>query len=221
MLSKWRFDRALHTLAKSEHGVLRDYAHAQWPARDCRLDEARLLALDFELDGLRKDAHILQAGWVAFEGSSIALAKAQSFDIRSTIRLDDKAVTIHGIGQQRAADGDKIANVFAQLITALSGRVIIAHCASIERDALQRVAKALFGIYLPVRSICTLNLERKLNANLVGQEAYRLGPCRARYGLPDYSAHDALTDAIAAAELFQAQIKHMPPTMTLGNVETA
>ncbi|MEH6454201.1 MAG: 3'-5' exonuclease, partial [Psychromonas sp.] len=31
---------------------------------------------------------------------------------------------------------------------------------------------------------------------------------RLRYNLPTYAPHDALTDAIATAELFQAQIKY-------------
>ncbi|MCW8904463.1 MAG: 3'-5' exonuclease, partial [Sedimenticola sp.] len=36
----------------------------------------------------------------------------------------------------------------------------------------------------------------------------RLGDCRERYGLPHYQAHHALTDALATAELLQAQIAH-------------
>ncbi|MDZ7811219.1 MAG: hypothetical protein U5L11_15760 [Arhodomonas sp.] len=34
----------------------------------------------------------------------------------------------------------------------------------------------------------------------------RLNDSRARYGLPPYHAHHALVDALATAELFQAQI---------------
>ncbi|MEF1281994.1 3'-5' exonuclease, partial [Vibrio fortis] len=36
----------------------------------------------------------------------------------------------------------------------------------------------------------------------------RLGQSRRRYHLPDYTPHHALTDAIATAELLQAQIAH-------------
>ncbi|NLW04889.1 MAG: 3'-5' exonuclease, partial [Pseudomonadaceae bacterium] len=35
-----------------------------------------------------------------------------------------------------------------------------------------------------------------------------LAACRERYGLPNYHPHDALTDALATAELLQAQIAH-------------
>ncbi len=36
----------------------------------------------------------------------------------------------------------------------------------------------------------------------------RLADSRARYGLPRYSPHHAMTDALASAELLQAQVAH-------------
>ena len=219
MLSQWRFERALKALAKSEHPALRHYAQADWPARDCPASEAPFLALDFELDGLRKDSHLLQSGFVPFLGRSISLAGAQSIDIQSDADLDAEAVTIHMIGEQRAALGQPIKDVVPMLIEALAGRILVAHAATIEQTALQRAAKSVFGIHLPMRTICTLALERELHPNLVGGEPYRLNSSRARYGLPEYRAHDALTDAIAAAELFQAQLSRLPPGTTLARLE--
>lgn len=219
MFAKWRFDRALVALKKSEHPVLRNYADADWPDRGGSIEDTRFLALDFELDGLRKDAHLLQAGWVPFSGRSISLAQAHSVDIRSSATLDDTAVTIHGIGEQRAAKGAPIAQVLHELIAALAGRVLVAHAASIEVTALRRATKAIYGTDLPIRSVCTLMLEKHLHHSLVGQQAYRLGPARSRYGLPEYRAHDALTDAIASAELFQAQISRLPSETALSRVE--
>ena len=72
-----------------------------------------------------------------------------------------------------------------------------------------------------MRSVCTLSLEQRIHPNLVGGEAYRLGPARERSGLHDYGAHAALSDAIAAAELFQAQLSRLPPGTTLAEIETA
>jgi DNA polymerase-3 subunit epsilon len=218
MLNRWRFERRLNSLANSDHAVLRDYASADWPDLGMATSEARFLALDFELDGLRKDAHLLQAGWAPFEGHSIRLAGAHSVDIRSTANLDAEAVTIHGIGEQRAAKGEPLGEVILDLVRALSGRVLVAHAAGIERTALQRATRKLLGVHLPVRCVCTLTLERALHPNQVGSEPYRLGSCRKRYGLPDYRAHDALTDALAAAELFQAQLTRLPDDASLRRV---
>lgn len=219
MFAKWRFERALRPLRDSDHAVLRDYAKAEWPERDIRATEAPYLALDFELDGLRKDAHLLQAGWVPFAGQSITLAEARSIDIRSSAQLDDTAVTIHGIGEQRAAQGERLGEAIPELIKVLSGQIMVAHAVTIERTALRMATRKLYGVDLPIRSICTLALERHLKPSLVGAEAYRLATVRQRYGLPDYRAHDALTDAIAAGELFAAQLTRLSVDTTLAGLE--
>ena len=219
MFAAWRFDRALKALENSEHAILRDYARADWPARSLPVSEAPFLALDFELDGLRKGADLLQAGWLPFRGKSIALSEAQSVDIRSKASLDDQAVTIHGIGEERAAQGRKISEVVEALIEALTGRVLVAHAARIEVSALQRATNAVFGANLPIRKVCTLTLEQRLKPNLHVRNAYRLAETRRRYGLPDYAAHDALTDALAAAELFQAQLSRMNEGTKLCEIE--
>lgn len=221
MFAEWRFKRALKALAKSDHASLRQYAEADWPSSVLPAAEAPFVALDFELDGLRKDSHLLEAGWVPFTGRSVSLAGAQSIDIHSDADLDAEAVTIHMIGEQRAALGQPISEVVPTLIEALAGRIMVAHAATIEHTAMRRAARSVFGVDLPIRTICTLVLERQIHPNLVGNEPYRLATCRARYGLPDYRAHEALTDAIAAAELFQAQLSRLPSDVTLARLEHA
>ena len=102
----------------------------------------------------------------------------------------------------------------------LSGRILVAHGASIERDVIRRISKAMFGIEAPVRAICTLQLERRISPNLVGSDAYRLSAARKRHNLPGYAQHDALSDALAAAELFLAQLSRLPADVRLGSLES-
>ena len=218
-LRSWRFARGLKACAAKGDALLAHYAQADWPDADTPIGDASLLALDFELDGLAGDAHVLQAGWLAFDARGIDLGTARSFDVKSARRLDDDAVAVHGIGEQRARAGDSLGSVVGELVGALAGRVMVAHGASIERGVIARVTRAHFGIALPVRSICTLALERRLNPNLVGSGAYRLAATRARYGLPAYSQHDALSDALAAGELLLAQLSRMPTDTRLGRLE--
>ena len=219
LFGRWRQDRELSALGSTGHPALEAYANAAWPAPGTLAREAPYLALDFELDGLRKGAHLLQAGWTPFEGVALRLDEAQSLDIRSYAQLDREAVTIHGIGEERAAQGLPVGEVIHTLIAALSGRILVAHAAGIERSALRGAVQSLFGVSLPIRCVCTLTLERRLNPNLVGAEVYRLGSTRARYGLPEYEPHGALTDALAAAELFQAQLTRLPDKATLAHIE--
>lgn len=218
MFANWRFERALKPLAGSRHAALRDYANAAWPLPETPLANAPLLALDFELDGLTRDSHLLQAGWVKFSMRGIPMAGAASRDIRSSAELDRDAVVVHGIGEERAAAGEPIGRVLTDLVEALSGHYVVAHSAGNEQSAIARSTRSIFGNAVPVRSLCTLRLERHLSPNLIAPGAYRLGACRSRYGLPEYRAHDALTDAIAAAELFMAQCKRLGSNPTLGDV---
>ncbi|MEQ8412260.1 MAG: exonuclease domain-containing protein [Erythrobacter sp.] len=221
LFARRRFNRELARLATAHAATpaLAAYAAAAWPGEDCPAREAPLLALDFELDGLRRGAHLLQAGWTAFTATTITLAEAVSCDIRSDATLDRQAVTIHGIGEQRASRGEPLGPVIERLVRVLAGRIVVAHAAAIERTALADAVRGVFGAALPIRTICTLRLEQHIHPGLAESEAYRLGPARSRYGLPDYAAHDALTDAIAAGELFQAQLTRLPAGVTLGALE--
>lgn len=219
MIRNWRFARRVAALGSSDNALLRGYADARWPSANDTIDEASLLALDFELDGLARRAHLLQAGWVPFDSSGIALGDAVAADIRSARRLQDDAVVVHGIGEDRAREGKPLETVFQQLIPALGGRILVAHGAQIEREAIARTTQALYGKALPVRAICTLALERRLNPNLVGSDAYRLAASRERYNLPAHDQHDALSDALAAAELLLAQLSRMPKDVRLGALE--
>jgi len=45
--------------------------------------------------------------------------------------------------------------------------------------------------------------------SVIKEGSLRLGACRERYGLPIYTAHSALTDALACGELLLAQMAAM------------
>ena len=114
-----------------------------------------------------------------------------------------------------------LVEVLTELVGAMKDRMLVAHGAMIEVSALRRTTQTLFGVPLPLRSICTLRLERKLAPGLAGNGPYRLGAARERYGLPNHAAHDALTDAVTAAELLIAQLSRMPPDTRLLTLERA
>ena len=178
------------------------------------------MALDFELDGLARGAHVLQAGLVAVSYGGIDLFSARSTDVRSLRQLDDQAVIVHGIGEQRARGGAALLDTVDLFLREFAGKIIVAHGASVERDAIARISKAALGLAIPVRTVCTLALERKLKPNLPGGEAYRLAATRERYNLPAHDQHDALADAIAAAELLLAQLSRMSADTRLGAIES-
>ena len=97
----------------------------------------------------------------------------------------------------------------ARLLAALSGRVLLAHFARIETEFLAAVCEKAWGAALPCVVVDTFELERRAVAGSWGSEpvsgALRLWTARERRGLPVYRAHEALTDALACAELYLAQ----------------
>lgn len=219
-MERWRFERALRACRASGIPQIEAYGGTVWPSSETPVLGAPLLALDFELDGLSRGAHVLQAGWVGVDDGAINLSSAQSTDVRSLRQLDDQAVTIHGIGEQRARGGAALREAVELFLREAAGKIIVAHGAKIEREAIARISKAAFGLAVPVRTVCTLALERRLKPNLPGIDAYRLSDTRKRYNLPAHDQHDALADAIAAAELLLAQLSRMPHGTRLESVES-
>src|SRR5690606_14523285 len=109
---------------------------------------------------------------------------------------------------------------------ALAGRVVVVHCREIERAFLEVALTARLGEGIEFPVIDTMDLEARLHrapppgflARLFGRKAapasIRLADSRERYGLPRYRAHHALTDALATAELLQAQLAHRFSALT-------
>lgn len=76
----------------------------------------------------------------------------------------------------------------------------------------------MYGISSDVPAIDTLNLARQWYTSRnteIAPNDLRLYALREQYGLPRYNAHDALNDALATAEIFQAQVEHMDSKIPL------
>jgi DNA polymerase-3 subunit epsilon len=169
------------------------------------LDDTPLVALDFESDGLEKDAQLLEAGWVRIIDRAVKLETAQRTRIRADNRLQESAVIIHRITDDAAAGGQLEPDVLVLLLDQLKGSAIVAHAAAIEQSFLNRACLRSFGVPFVGRFICTMQLEERWFPKQRTADGLRLGKLRSQYGLPSYRSHDGLTDAIACGELFLAQ----------------
>lgn len=69
-------------------------------------------------------------------------------------------------------------------------------------------------------SLCRSSMWARIKQKLgIKPESIRLGDSRMRYGLPNYPSHHALTDALATAELFQAEVAyHLSPETPIGDI---
>ncbi|MEJ5928214.1 exonuclease domain-containing protein [Corynebacterium sp. H128] len=169
--------------------------------RSTPVSQLRLLAVDIETTGLKagKD-RILSIGWVPIDAGVIHLGKAQYFVISDTGDVSG-SVNIHGLTNDQLAAGVALDSVLPLFQEALSGRVLLAHYASIETQFLRHA----IGRRFKPQVVDTFALERR-HMERMGTyprgEDLRLPRIRQRYGLPNYRAHNALMDAISCAELY-------------------
>jgi len=185
------------------------------------LEDVLLVALDFETTGLNPFTDdIVSIGLVPFDLRRIYCSRSVHWLIHPRRPLAENSIIVHGITHSAISQAPDLLSILEDLLAALSGKIIVVHYNRIEREflhaaLLKRVGE---GIRFPV--IDTMDIEASLHRKKAKRRwkkrpkeakklvSLRLADCRERYGLPPYQAHHALADAMATAELLQAQVAH-------------
>lgn len=182
------------------------------PAPDSLLEDVEFLAVDMETTGLKpKEDQIVSIGWVPVTNNQIHLSGAKYALIKG-VEVGQSA-TIHHLTDSDLEDGTSLDEAITMLIEALQGKALLAHFAPIETAFLNDACMRLWGKEPKLSVVDTFALER-LHMERMGTyprgEDLRLARARSRYSLPNYRNHNALTDAIACAELYLAMAAHRP-----------
>lgn len=196
-------------------GPLRRYLETPPPDPGALPHQLSLLAIDLETTGLNPatDA-IISTGYVPVDHGALDLAGAGGMIVRADTEVGQSA-TIHQLTDDQVAAGHALTDVLDDVLTALCGRVLLAHHATVEETFLARAIEHVHGVKVTFTSLDTMRLTAAIIAPGFDEEPrgddLRLWRARARYGLPRYRGHEALTDAIACAELFLAQVAELGP----------
>jgi DNA polymerase-3 subunit epsilon len=188
---------------------------------DRPLAELPLVALDLETTGLDpvRDG-IVSVALVPMAGGIIRTSQARQWVVRPRLPFGDESMVLHGITHTQIEEAPDLEAVLDELLPALAGRVVVAHCVAIERQFLARALLSRLGEGIEFPAIDTMALEarwrqaqrRSWRERLLGQRtppiSIRLAASRQRHRLPRYGLHHAATDALACAELLQAQLAH-------------
>jgi DNA polymerase-3 subunit epsilon len=208
-LLDWRRRMRLRRIAP---GPLYDYLSVPLPRKGTDYRQVEYLAVDLETTGLdAKDDQILSIGWVLLRGNRIDLSSARHLLLRCDGEIPATSAVIHQITDDQSAGGIELSQALPELLQALRGRVLIAHHAKVERRFIGSASRRLFGKAPLLRSVDTQTLARR---TLERREIpfkpgdLRLHALCERYNLPRHGAHNAFCDALAAAELFLAQVAH-------------
>jgi DNA polymerase-3 subunit epsilon len=181
-----------------------------WPSPPW--DEVVYWTLDVETGGLdpKHDA-LLAVGMVPVRRGAVTLRESW----QSLVRPDAGAVSVESIRAHQLVPADveaapPLGDVVAEIDRRLREGVLLVHNSRIDvgflRRAYQRCKRSwprpvvVDTVDLLVR---LLKLQRFVDPD-AGERppVLNLSAARRQLGLPDYHAHDALTDAIATAELF-------------------
>ncbi len=181
---------------------------SQLPLLNLAVADAPLLAIDLEMTGLDASSdHILSIGWVPINRGAIATEGAEHWLISGQREVGDSA-TIHGITDSQRQTGSLKQQVMGRFLNACRGRLLLFHHAPLDIAFIDRACRIAFNSGFKPALADTMAIERKRlqrHSDALASGALRLTACRQRYGLPDYTGHNALTDALATAELFLAQ----------------
>ena len=216
----WR--RRFESLSQSARDQrLRAYYAAGMVGGETPLSEVPLMALDVETTGLDpvKDG-IVSIGLVPMSLERIRSSASRHWILKPRVPLGEESVTIHGITDSQVLTAPDLNQVLAEVLQAMAGHVLVVHCRDIERQFLNGALRPRIGEGIEFPVIDTMELEARLHRNqprgwlnwVLGRHpprlSIRLADSRRRYNLPRYRPHHALTDALASAELLQAQVAH-------------
>lgn len=214
------FDWAGHLASLAERASdprLQAFYQAGCVAADTPLEQVPLLALDVETTGLDARQHaIVSLGLLPFNLQRIRCGEALYWVVKPASELSGESVTFHHITHSDIRHAPRMAQILDELLSAMAGKVMVVHYRHIERSFLDQALRQQLGEGLQFPVIDTMQLEARLHrkrqpgwlGRLLGRQpqSIRLADSRLRYNLPQYQAHHALTDALATAELLQAQV---------------
>ncbi|WP_336268484.1 3'-5' exonuclease [Vreelandella arctica] len=210
--------------------ALQQFFSTSLPDPETPISEVPMVALDMETTGLDERRHaIVSIGVVPFTLSRIKLAERRYWVVKPPRPLDEASIAFHHITHSEIAQAPDFEEVLDELLEQLAGRLVVVHFRNIERPFLDAAVKARRGEGALFPMIDTMSLEARLHRQTLWARfrrwlgrppvSIRLNASRERYGLPPYQGHHALVDALATAELLQAQIAtHYRPETPLKDI---
>lgn len=184
-----------------------DYIRACTQLDPGRLATTPLIAADLELTGLDVSSNrIISIGWTLIDSGRIQMKSNRHILINARQSVGASAA-IHELMDSEVAEGEELGDALEALFTAAAGRVWVFHHAGLDVSFLQQACTDWAGVSPPFSVLDTMQIElglRKRRDQPVQQGDLQLGKLRSFYHLPRYTAHNALLDAYATAELLLA-----------------
>ena len=219
MFRRWRFCRRCRQTARNcRQAILTSYIKGCADLRGDTLVNTPLISVDLELTGLdARQNQIIAIGWTQIDNGRIHLGSNHHILVNAEQSVGHSAV-IHELLDSDVARGTPLEKGLQTLFEAARGRLWLFHHASLDVAFLQQACLSWAGVAPPFVILDTMQMElvvRKRRNLPVKHGDLQLGRLRSSYNLPRYTAHNALIDACATAELALAIAAKMDPSGSL------
>lgn len=219
MFAQWRYRKRCHAVARQcHHPNVANYIKENAGLGVDKLSNTPLIAVDLEMTGLDVTKNqIIAIGWTQLDHGRISLAANRHLLINAQQSVGHSAA-IHELTDHEVAEGVSLNAGLAALFEAARGRVWLFHHADLDVAFLQQACTAWTGVMVPFMVLDTMGLEltlRKRRELPVHHGDLQLTKLRADYNLPAYTAHNALVDACATAELLLALAENLDTSGSL------
>jgi DNA polymerase-3 subunit epsilon len=172
-----------------------------------RWDEVVYWALDLETSGLdpRRD-EILAVGMVPLRGGTVRWGERYAAVVRPPAERDalGAGFAVHQLLPGEVGAGRSLGEVLPEALSRLAGGVLLVHFAALDVEFLREACRRT-GVDWPEPPVVdTVRLLERMASLEYPRPApsTQLAAARERMGLPAATEHDALSDALATAELF-------------------
>lgn len=161
--------------------------------------------MDFETTGLNPQVDsIISVGLVPIDHSSADVGASYYTLVRPESPLSPASIEVHGLRPADLLEAPGCDAVAQALADAVGDRLLVAHAAWVETGFL-RALQEHTGIALPRPVVDTAGLCRRAGvAAATASHEPSLELAARRLGLPVYSPHHALGDALTTAVVFMA-----------------
>lgn len=181
-----------------------------WPSP--RWDSVTYWALDLETGGLDPGTDpILSVGMVPIRQGGIRLGEAYQSLVRPAdfAQIDPATISAHHLVPSDVRDAPDVGEVLREVDRRVREGALLVHQSALDVPFLKRAYRheGMRWPEPPVVDTVALLLKAARRRRFVDPDALEepelnLLAARRSHGLPEYGQHDALMDAIAAAELF-------------------
>lgn len=186
--------------------AVRAYKAEKPPSGTTPWREARYAVVDLETTGLDpKRDEIVSFASIPIQEARVIVGETRAILVRPSQMPEAKTIRIHGLRPVDLADAPPLPDVLDLILEALTGRLLVAHAAWVERGFLAAALKpAGLRIGEPVLDTAALGRHVLGSEDLGEGEAVPLSETARTLGLPVHSPHVAEGDALTAAQVFLA-----------------